>query len=133
MATVEGHAADCKKILGKPYWEVHRFLDKYAEAFPVGHFVDYHRTFLHNSYGLKIVEAKWGPEAKTAAFIHLYRDYHEGPVDHLSLEKILERVPRAVMWFNRMMHGYEPRPHIIKAWNGKSLVHLATKEEKDTK
>jgi len=127
MATIEDHAAECKKILGEPHWEVHRFLDQYAGAFPVDHFVDYHRTFLHNSYGLKIVEARWGLEARTAALVHLYRDYHEGSISHLSLKKILERVLTAVMWFNRMMHGYEPRPHIIRAWNGKSLVYLATK------
>jgi len=127
MAAIEDHAAECEKILGKPYWEVHRFLDQYAGVFPVDHFIDYHRTFLHNSYGLEIVEARWGSKAKTAALVHLYRDYCEGSIPNLSLKKILERALRAVMWFNQMMHSYEPRPHIIRAWNRKSLVYLATK------
>jgi len=62
----------------------------------------------------------------------LYRDYSEGSVAHLSLEKILERVPRAVMWFDRMDHTYEPQPHVVRAWNEKSLVYLAT-EKKEVK
>ena len=129
MATIKEHAKDCKYFLGKPYWEVHKFLDQYAALFPVEHFVEYHRTFLHNSYGVGIIEAKWGVEAKIAALIHLYRDYYEGPIKNIAgkLEEILKRVEAAMLWFNKMMHGYEPQPHVVRAWKGKSLVYIATK------
>jgi hypothetical protein len=30
-----------------------------------------------------------------------------------------------------MIHGYEPQPHIVRAWGGKSLVYLATNNKKE--
>jgi len=126
MAKIEEHAKDCKYFLDKSYWEVHKFLDQYASFFPVGNFVDYHRTFLHNSYGIKVVEAKWGAEAKIAALIHLYRDYYEGPIKNIAggIEEILKRSKTALTWFNKMQHGYEPPPDVARAWKGKGLVYL---------
>ena len=85
--------------------EVHEFLDQYSNIFPPDIFVDYHRTFLHNSYGVEIVRSKWGKLAEIAAFIHLYRDYYEGPLTRFSLDTILKRTPQALIYFNRLDHG----------------------------
>ena len=128
MARIKDHAADCKKYLKKPYSKVHRFLDQYIEVFPSkSSYLDYHRTFLHNSYGIKIIRAKWGYEAMLAGLIHLYRDYYEGPVKNLSLETILKRIPQSMMFFNSLANEYLPEPHVIRKWEKESLCSLAFK------
>ena len=124
MARVVDHSKDCKRYLGKKYIEIHKFLDQFSSVFPPDIFVDYHRTFFHNSYGLEIIRYKWGKEAEVASFIHLCRDYYEGTIDHLSLDKILKRIPRVMMYFNRLDHGYWPQPHTIRNWEGKSLCYV---------
>jgi len=126
MARIEEHCKDCKKFLKNDMYEVHNFLDQYANIFPVGFFIDYHRTFLHNSYGLAIMTATYGEIGKYATILHLTRDYVEGTINHLSLEGIIKEFPRRLMWFDTMQHVYEPKPHIIRRWNGKSIVTLAT-------
>ncbi len=77
MATRKTHNEDCNKILGKSFDYVHSFLDQYAEIFTIRPYLGYHRTFLHNIYGLSIVKIKWGSQALYAAKIHLIRDVEE--------------------------------------------------------
>ena len=125
MARIEEHCEDCKKFLKNEMREVHEFLDIYAKQFPIGHFVDYYRTFLHNSYGLHIVTDQWGHMGWCAAMLHLTRDYVEGTIDHWTFEGMTKEFPRRLMWFNKMTHAYEPQPHIVRAWGGKSLVYLS--------
>lgn len=124
MTYVIEHAKECKRYLDKEYWEVHKFLDQYSKIFPPDIFLDYHRTFLHNSYGVEIIRSKWGKLAEIAAFIHLYRDYREKPLTRFSLDTILRRTPRVLMYFNRLDHGYWPQPHVIQYWEGKSLCYV---------
>jgi hypothetical protein len=71
MARIEEHMNDCKKLLGHPWEQVHKFLDQYAEVFPVVIFAEYHRGFLHNRYGIEVVRAMWGLEAEKAAISRL--------------------------------------------------------------
>lgn len=126
MAREKDHAADCKRYLGKPYSKVHRFLDQYAGVFPSNSsYLDYHRTFLHNSYGIEIIKAKWGYEAMLAGLIHLYRDYYEGPVKYLSLDIILKRIPQSMLFFNSLANEYLPEPYVIRKWEKESLCSLA--------
>jgi hypothetical protein len=124
MAKIGDHCKDCKKFLKNEMREVHEFLDQYSMVFPVWHFVDYHRTFLHNSYGLSVITAKYGKLGRYAAIIHLTRDYVEGTIDHWTMYRILEDFPRRLMWFDAMQHAYEPEPHVVRGWDGKGLVSL---------
>lgn len=98
MPGLEIHGKDCIELLGKPFDHVHRFLDVYAADFPPPVFYDYHRSLLHNSYGLAIVKARWGKEAYEAARFHLARDYD----DSCSIGKLPSRVDVAVVWFNNL-------------------------------
>lgn len=133
MAEMVEHIRDCKRLLKdkkKGYRRVHLFLDQYAQTFPIGYFTDYHRTFLHNSYGLEIIRSTWGEEAYIAGLIHLYRDYMEAPITTLSLDTIIQRSGKAIIYFNSDFDQLEPRfdPSVVAAWEGESLVSLATKE-----
>jgi hypothetical protein len=128
MAVIKEHCKDCKKFLKDEMAEVHRFLDQYASMFPVVHFMDYHRTFLHNTYGMYIVLEKWGRKGWAAAMLHLTRDYVEGTIDHWTFGNMAKEFPRRLMWFNTMAHTYEPMPHVVRAWGGKGLVALATED-----
>jgi len=100
MATISGHETDCLFFLRKKYTKVHEFLDSCAEDFSIHLFDDYHRTFLHNIYGLFMVEAFWGKEARTAAVIHLTRDYYQSPIRKMKLETILEQEGKILLYFN---------------------------------
>lgn len=129
MARIEEHMNDCKKLLGNPHEQVHKFLDQYAEAFPVVIFTEYHRGFLHNRYGIEIVRAMWGLEAEKAAIAHIARDYAELPM--INWKRIDMHIGRALLYFN-YLKNLEPhiQPHIIAAWKGESLVSIALGEEK---
>jgi hypothetical protein len=115
MARIEEHMEDCERVLGKPYREVHEFLDQYAEVFPVYHFNGYHRSFLHNKYGIEVVRAMWGIKAGQAAIIHIVRDYLELPVRKWKAVNI--HYGKALMYFNQL-NNFDPQmqPYIIAAW-----------------
>lgn len=121
MPPIEKHCRDCLELLGEDFLHVHEWLDQCARHFPPVVWNDYHRSFLHNGYGIAIVEAKWGNRAKQAALIHIARDYD----DVRDSNKIVEIVNKALMWFNNI-ENMEPHVHpsTIRAWKGKSLVSL---------
>ena len=129
MARIEEHMDDCKKLLGSPWERVHKFLDQYAEVFPVVIFTEYHRGFLHNRYGIEIVRAMWGPKAEKAAMAHVARDYAELPM--VDWKRVDRHIGKALLYFN-CLKNLEPhiQPHIVAAWNGESLVSIALGEEK---
>jgi len=124
MATIDEHMKDCKKFIGKSYEDVHKFLDQYADIFSISVFYDYHRSFLHNSFGLAVAESRWGHKGLLAAQIHLVRDYMEGPL--LNYEDVRKNLPRAIMHFNNL-NNFELNinPKIIAGWKDKSLVSIA--------
>lgn len=69
MATFEEHCEDCKRELGAPFAEVHRWLDELqAEYGPM------HRPFRHHTGGVDQVRSRWGDRAALAAEIHIRRD-----------------------------------------------------------
>lgn len=127
MTFIEAHCEDCRRFIKDDMVGVHRFLDQYAKMFPVMHFYDYHRTFLHNSYGLSLVKAMYGNEGENAFIVHIMRDYESGPIDHYTFEQIIKDFPRRLMWFNTMSNDYSPAPYVLRGWGGKSLITLATK------
>lgn len=120
MASIETHCDDCIELLGDNFVHVHKWLDQYAKDFPVQIWNDYHRSFLHNSYGVEIIRAKWGIESEIAA-LHLARDFNDvAPVGKLS-----EIVNISLVWFNNLNNmETHVHPSTVKAWKGKSLVSL---------
>jgi hypothetical protein len=119
MANILQHAIDCKLLLGNGYEEVHHYLDQYAKIFNPELFLDYHRTFLHNSYGLEIIRNLYGEEGKKAAIIHLTRDYGDTCIN---LEKVLKDFNRKLLWFDKLSTEYNPKPHVIRGWNNRALI-----------
>lgn len=69
MATFEEHCEDCVRALGKPYREVHLWLD---ELFKV--LGPKHRDVRHHTGGVEEVRKRWGDEAAKAAEIHIRKD-----------------------------------------------------------
>jgi len=125
MARINDHCKDCKEFLGNEMREVHEFLDQYAAIFPIGAFNGYHRTFLHNAYGLEIVTSRYGQIGKDAAILHLTRDYVGGTIDYMPFETILKEFPKRLLWFNKLESIYKPKAHVVRGWNGKGLVAVA--------
>jgi hypothetical protein len=97
MATILNHEIDCIKILGIGYIGVHQFLDQYAWNWPPNKYVEYHRTFLHNSYGLAIVKANFGLLGEVAGKIHIYRDFfYLNPKDH-NVDYVVKKVDKEAL------------------------------------
>jgi hypothetical protein len=72
MASFQEHCSDCERELGKPYPEVHRFLDQYFSTLGP----EKHRQQLHHKNGIAMVRAKFGDEAAKAAEIHIRKDFY---------------------------------------------------------
>lgn len=124
------HNIDCKRLLSKAWEKVHIFLDQYSAVFNTRRFNDYHRTFLHNRYGIEIVRAKWGGQAELAAVIHIVRDSRGVPIDGYDLDWIKKELGKALLYFNNI-EQFDPRldPRVVGAWEGKGLVTIALGEE----
>ena len=67
---IDQHAETCVKKFGKPYFEVHRFLDRYEQDFRGYE----HRRFLHHRMGVELVVATYGEEARAPAELHIRQD-----------------------------------------------------------
>jgi len=121
------HNQDCRRLLGKAWEKVHRYLDQYAEIFPPRYYDQYHRTFLHNRYGIEVVQARWGRQAELAAIIHIVRDSYGIPIDGKNLDWILSELGKSLLYFNNM-DTFRPQldPRVMKSWNGRGLVAVAT-------
>jgi hypothetical protein len=126
MSYISNHTKDCERFIGRGYEEVHMFLDQYAGIFNPIFFDDYHRTFLHNSYGMQIVKEVWGNAGYNAAMLHLTRDYVNGTIDHWTVEGMLKEFPKRLMWFDKMHTNYVVKPHVVRQWNNISLVAMST-------
>ena len=105
MAHIKQHIKDCEELLGDGFKGVHEFLDMYTLEFPIQIFRDYHRTFLHNTYGLEIIYIKWGVTTKDAGIAHLCRDYcGEGDISWLF--EAPNRINRILTEFNNPENCY---------------------------
>ena len=71
MASFETHCEDCVRKLGKPFPEVHRWLDEHFRNWLIG---PNHREIRHHEGGVEKVRQMWGDEAAQAAIIHIERD-----------------------------------------------------------
>jgi hypothetical protein len=71
MSSLEEHCAETLRLLGKPFPEVHQWLDEFAGKPPHGM---RHRQFRHHLAGIEEVRRKWGNEAAAAARQHIITD-----------------------------------------------------------
>jgi len=74
---IKEHEAHCEKELGKPFTEVHIFLDQFAIKYNMNLV---HRTILHHHLGVALVGLLMGQEATGAAKLHVVDDVHQLPV-----------------------------------------------------
>lgn len=115
MAKISSHCKDCLEILGKDYREVHEWLDNVCSIFPFQIFSDYHRSFRHNSYGVKIWRSvSFGHEL--AVRLHLIRDYDMVIVHHEykdNIDKIMRKSNKALVFFNNLENFEVVIPHLF--------------------
>jgi hypothetical protein len=67
--TFEEHKANSIKLFGKPFKEVHAFLDQYAIKYS-----DFHRKIFHHAEGVRLVVQKFGEESRRHAEQHIIDD-----------------------------------------------------------
>ena len=65
------HCEDCERQLGKPFPEVHAWLD----AFYGGDADVAHRAVRHHLEGVEEVRRRWGDVAARAAILHIMLDW----------------------------------------------------------
>lgn len=71
MAAFEQHCAESERTFGRPYAEVHLWLDEFAGKPPYGM---RHRRKRHHLVGIGQVRELWGEEASAAARQHIITD-----------------------------------------------------------
>jgi ribosomal protein S27AE len=71
MATFEEHCKETTEKLGRPFEQVHKWLDEFQDKMGPGH-----RAMRHNALGILDCIDQWGYEAAAAACIHIHRDEH---------------------------------------------------------
>lgn len=111
------HERQCREILGKPFIEVHRYLDQYNDPENYPFTAHLHRRFLHHRLGLGAVVIQFGSEAEEAARIHIledclgyipfYSDYDTGMVDEYGRPKN-ERL-MDTHWFEKLKQRIQTR------------------------
>lgn len=69
MAYLHEHCADCQKLLGREWKEVHQWLDALVKEYGQDH-----RRHRHHVEGIEEIRKMWGDEAATAAKIHILVD-----------------------------------------------------------
>ena len=74
MAGFKTHCDDCVRLLGKPYEEVHEWLDFYTKQYNPYIYLEFHRQFRHTDKALKEQFKQWGFYHQLAAKIHIIRD-----------------------------------------------------------
>lgn len=91
MAYLYEHCADCKRLLGNEWKEVHKWLDALYKEYGQSH-----RCHRHHAEGIEEVRKMWGDEAAIAAKIHIivdcwgipYKaDYNTGRVNVYGIKK----------------------------------------------
>ncbi|MHB8149617.1 MAG: DUF6915 family protein [Desulfobulbia bacterium] len=69
MAYLHEHCADCRRLLGNEWKEVHKWLDALYKEYG-----QTHRCHRHHAKGFEEVRRMWGDEAALAAKIHIIVD-----------------------------------------------------------
>lgn len=90
MAKISTHCEDCENVFGKPFKEIHEWMDYYAKKWNPFTYLEYHRQFRHHAKGIQEVIDTWGYYAGQAAKLHLIRDnelFLMKPVDFNTLRE----------------------------------------------
>lgn len=69
MAYLHEHCADCQKLLGREWKEVHRWLDALFKEYGQDH-----RRHRHHVEGIEEIRNMWGDESALAGKIHILVD-----------------------------------------------------------
>jgi len=72
--TFEEHCRESDALFGKPYGEVHRWLDEFQKAPGIGM---KHRRFRHHEAGIEKIKKLFGEDAGEAARQHIISDLME--------------------------------------------------------
>lgn len=78
--THKEHAEACVKEFGKPFEEIHVFLDQFWPKYKISH-----RRLLHHWLGLELIVNRFGKEARAPAELHIFQDLGRVPkswLDH---------------------------------------------------
>jgi hypothetical protein len=75
MSSLEEHEAHCLKVLGRPWTEVHAWLDQYFVQVPGMA----HRIVLHHHLGIGLGVVTFGEEARAALELHVRNDFECTP------------------------------------------------------
>lgn len=70
---LEDHCEECEEILGKPFREVHLWLDEFAKNYPWQEKYK-HRKFRHHKEGVEEARKLFGDEGAKAAELHIMSD-----------------------------------------------------------
>lgn len=79
----EEHERLCSETFGKPFAEVHAYLDQYYPMFRNNN----HRLLLHHQQGIELVVERFGEEARGPAEQHIELDWGFVPTSCVELEK----------------------------------------------
>jgi hypothetical protein len=71
MPSFEEHRAESVRLFGRPFEEVHRWLDEFAGRSPAELGDEWKR---HHESAIIEVRLRWGPEAAAAARLHVVSD-----------------------------------------------------------
>jgi len=74
LSKISTHCKDCEKVLGKPFLEVHEWLDEHAKDYPPQIFLEFHRKFRHHEKGVEKAVKLFGYYGGQAAKLHIIRD-----------------------------------------------------------
>ena len=83
------HCDECREKLGYSFYQVHRWLDHYAElTYPQ----DVHRLYRHHADGVEEVRRRWGDKAAEAARLHILADVSAYGMDHVPSAEEAEKL-----------------------------------------
>lgn len=74
MSSLKTHCEDCEMVLGKPFKEVHEWLDEYAKKYDPRLYFERHRMYRHHDKGVKEAVELFGYYGGQAAKLHIIRD-----------------------------------------------------------
>ena len=100
MPTFEQHCNECVEKLGKPYEEVHKWLDEFmnADFLPLLKKTR-HRQFRHHQAGMEEIRKLFGDDAVKAAEIHIRADLaSDNYPEHNPLPLDKEHFERLQLW-----------------------------------
>ena len=90
MAKIKTHCEDCNHVFGKPFKEVHEWMDYFAKKWNPFTYLEYHRQFRHHDKGVQECIKEFGHYAGQAAKLHMIRDFElflKKPVNFITLRE----------------------------------------------